>query len=329
MSVFIIAEAGVNHNGDIAIAKKLIDIAVSSGCNAVKFQTFKADNIVVEHAEKAEYQKINCGASETQLEMLKRLELDRFAHEELMEYCIKKNIMFLSTPFDIESVDLLNNLGIEVFKIPSGEITNKPLIQYIAAKQKPIILSTGMATLGEIEEALDWIEETANVEVTLLHCTSNYPAAKCEVNLCAIQTLKQAFRRKVGYSDHTEGIEIPIAAVAMGAEVIEKHFTLDKSMEGPDHKASLEPNELHRMVEGIRNVELAMGDGRKRPTASEVQTRLVARKSIVAASNIQRGEIITRGMLTVKRPGTGKAPKHIDEIIGQKADKDYKKDEQL
>ncbi|KUO75973.1 MAG: N-acetylneuraminate synthase [Clostridia bacterium BRH_c25] len=329
MHTFVIAEVGVNHNGSIETAKKLVDIALKAGCDAIKFQTFKAEKIVTRQAKKAEYQIRNTSDLESQYEMLKVLELSQECHLELIKYCKCNEITFLSTPFDEESSDFLESIGLKMFKIPSGEITNKPLIQHIAKKQKPIILSTGMSTLGEVEEALEWIYEEGNTQITLLHCTSNYPTIPEDVNLRAMITLKQAFNIKVGYSDHTLGIEIPLAAVALGATIIEKHITLSKEMEGPDHKASLEPYELIEMVSKIRNLEKALGDGLKRPTIKEYETRTLARKSIVAVRDISTSEVINIDMLTCKRPGSGLAPKYIDMIVGKIAKRSISADEQI
>lgn len=346
--VFIIAEAGVNHNGSLLLAKKLVDHALEAGADAVKFQTFRAENIVTRTAEKAKYQIDNMGTDESQYEMLKRLELSRNVHEKLYSYCNRKNILFLSTPFDKESADFLGDLGVSMFKIPSGEITNKPLIKNIAQKRKPIILSTGMSYLGEVERAIGWINDEWKKEprndiseftqkipqnflldapLTLLHCVSNYPAKPEETNLLAMKTMRVAFGLPVGYSDHTIGIEMAIAAVALGARVIEKHFTLDKNMDGPDHRASLEPYELKAMIEAIRNVEDAMGDGRKKPTKSEEETKKIARKSVVAAKRIRKGDFFTSNNLAIKRPGTGLSPEEMDRVIGRHAHRDYEKDE--
>ncbi len=332
MKVFIIAEAGVNHNGSLEIAKKLIDVAVEAGADAVKFQTFKAGKLVATKAEKARYQIENTGTSESQFEMLSRLELSPNAYKELFVYCRQKNILFLSTPFDKESADMLNDLGMEIFKISSGEITNKPLIQYIASKKKPIILSTGMSYLGEVENAIRWVNEIWNTmdkkpQLSVLHCVSNYPASAEDVNLRTIKTMKMAFGLPVGYSDHTMGAEITMAAVAMGAKVIEKHFTLDRDMEGPDHKASLEPEELEAMATAIRNVERAMGDGIKKPFPSELENRPVVRKSIVAVKDIKKGENFSEENITIKRPGTGISPMEWDRVVGRKAVQDFKEDE--
>lgn len=318
--VFIIAEAGVNHNGNIDIAKRLVDAAVKAGADAVKFQTFVPEELVTREADRAAYQQINMpGRQETQLEMIRRLALGYEQFCELKAYCDEAGIVFLSTPFDYYSADFLDDLGVPIFKIASGELVNYPFLRYLAAKKKPLLLSTGMATLGEVEEALEVVQCAGGNEITLLHCISNYPASYDEVNLRAMLTLEHAFGLPVGYSDHTEGIEIAVAAVALGACVIEKHFTLDRHMEGPDHKASLEPDELAAMVRAIRNVEKAMGDGRKRPTVSEKEIMKVARRSLVASRDIKAGEIITEDKLAVKRPGTGIPPKMWDLIIGRRA----------
>ena len=324
---FIIAEAGVNHNGSVELAKKLIDIAKEAGADAVKFQTFKAENVVIKHAEKAEYQKTV--KEESQYEMIKKLELAEEDFEELADYAKEKGILFLSSPFDKESVDLLYELDVPAFKVASGEITNFPLLKHIAKKEKPIILSTGMATLGEVEDALNVIRSEGVKDVILLHCVSNYPAAMEDVNLRAIETLKQAFKIPVGFSDHTLGITASIAAVALGACVIEKHFTLDRNLPGPDHKASLEPDELKEMVKAIKDVGTALGEGIKRPTKEEEEIKKVARRSIVAKVDIPKGAIITEEMLDVKRPGTGIDPKYLSFIIGRKTNKDIKKDKIL
>ena len=323
---FIIAEAGVNHNGSVELAKKLIDAAKDAGADAVKFQTFKTESVVVKDAQKAEYQKETTGEG-SQYEMIKKLELTEEDFRELADYAKEKDIMFLSSPFDKESVDLLYELDVPASKVASGEITNLPLLRYIAKKEKPIILSTGMSTLGEIEEALDVIRSEGVEDIILLHCVSNYPARIEDVNLRAMGTLKQAFKLPVGFSDHTLGITAPIAAVALGACVIEKHFTLDRNLPGPDHKASLEPDELKEMVKAIREVEKALGDGIKRPTKEEEEIKKVARRSIVAKVDIPEGAIVTEDMLDVKRPGTGIEPRYIDMIIGKKAKEDIKKDE--
>ncbi len=325
--VYIIAEAGVNHNGDINIAKALIDGAVEAKVDAIKFQTFSAEKLVTKMANKAAYQAKQTTKIESQYEMLKRLELDYEMHIELMEYCKYKGIQFLSTPFDIESIDLLAQLGINIFKIPSGEITNLPYLKKIGSLKKKVILSTGMSDLNEIEDAIQVLRQEGTDDITVLHCNTEYPTPMEDVNLEAMQTIKKELNIKIGYSDHTLGIEVPIAAVAMGATIIEKHFTLDKNMEGPDHKASLECKELAEMVRCIRNIERALGDGVKRATRSELKNIEVARKSIVAAKDIMRGEMYTEDNLTTKRPGNGISPMKWNQIIGQMADKDYKKDE--
>lgn len=331
MRTFIIAEAGVNHNGDWDTAMKLIDAASEAGADAIKFQTFKTENLVSRSAQKAEYQKITTWKTETQFEMLKKLELSEKAHHDLFQYCQQRKIMFMSTPFDIESIDFLNNLGLELFKIPSGEITNLPYLRKIGKFNKKVILSTGMADLGEIEDALNVLTEsgTPKNNIVVLHCNTEYPTPYEDVNLQAMLTIKEAFKVNVGYSDHTIGIEIPIAAVALGADVIEKHFTLDKNMPGPDHKASLEPKELKTMVEAIRNIEKALGDGVKKVSASELKNRPIVRKSIVAARHIKKGEVFTGENITVKRPGEGISPMKWDIIIGRRASKAFKKDEQI
>lgn len=331
-NVFIIAEAGVNHNGSIELAKKLIGYAADSGANAVKFQTFRTECVVTRSASKAEYQKQKTDSDESQFHMIRKLELDVSAHEELLGCCEKNNILFLSTPFDCYSIELLERLNIPIFKIPSGEITNLPYLRKIGRIGKPVIMSSGMATLGEIEFALDiLIKEGLKLqEITVLHCNTEYPTPMEDVNLKAMLTIGAAFPGiRVGYSDHTLGIEVPIAAVAMGATVIEKHFTLDKSMEGPDHKASLEPNELKLMVQAIRNIEKALGSGIKRPSPSEMKNRPIARKSIVAARSIGKGDIFTSENITTKRPGTGISPMRWDEVIGKKAIRNFYEDEEI
>jgi N-acetylneuraminate synthase len=331
MSVFIIAEAGVNHNGNIKIAKELVDAAVEAGANAIKFQTFRAEEIATKGSPKADYQLKNTGQDESQFEMLKKLQLSESAHRELFTYCRQKDIMFMSTPFDRASADLLDSMGMTIFKIPSGEITNKSLIEHIASKRKPVVLSTGMSYLGEVEKAIGWINGVwakfnEKQQLTLLHCVSNYPADVADVNLLAIKTMKEAFGLPVGYSDHTMGIEASVAAVAIGASVIEKHFTLDRTMEGPDHRASLEPQELRKMVRAIRNIEQAMGDGVKRPAASEESVRMVARRSLVAAKTINAGTTITPDDIAVKRPGTGISPEFSEVVINMKASRKIEKD---
>ena len=324
---FIIAEAGVNHNGDIEIAKKMIDAASAAGADAVKFQTFKAERIVSINAPKAEYQIENTNNTESQYQMLKKLEIDKETHLELMEYCREKNIMFLSTPFDIESVHMLVELGIEIIKIPSGEITNLPYLREVARQKKKVILSTGMSNMQEVKEAVDIIRQNGSEDITVLHCNTQYPTPMEDVNLRAMISMREELELPVGYSDHTQGIEVPIAAAAMGATVVEKHFTLDKTMEGPDHKASLEPDELSEMVKAIRNIEKALGDGNKNITESEKDNLSIVRKSIVAACRIEKGELFTEKNLTVKRPGNGISPMKWDEIIGKVSDKTYEVDE--
>jgi len=326
---FIIAEAGVNHNGSIDIAKKLIDVAAETGADAVKFQTFKAERLVCKSAAKADYQKKTTDADESQFGMIKRLELNEDAHKELMGYCRDKGIIFLSTPFDLESIDMLDNLGLEIFKIPSGEITNLPYLRKIGRLKKKVILSTGMADLGEIGNAINVLTEygTRKDDITVLHCNTEYPTPFEDVNLVAMLTIKDAFKVKVGYSDHTVGIEISIAAAALGATVIEKHFTLDKNMKGPDHKASLEPDELKAMVHAIRNVEKALGNGIKKPSRSEMKNIRVVRKSIVAAKDIKKGEVFGEDNITVKRPAGGISPMEWDNILGKRAKRDFRGDE--
>jgi len=327
--IFIIAEAGVNHSGSLELAKRLVDVAVEAGVDAVKFQTFKADKLVSKSAQKAEYQKQTTSADESQYEMIKKLELDENAHRELIRYCIDKQIIFLSTPFDHDSIDLLNNFGMPIFKIPSGEITNLPYLRHIGRLGKEVILSTGMADLGEIEDALEVLMQTGipKVRITVLHATTEYPCPIEDVNLRAMQTIGAAFGVKVGYSDHTQGIEVPIAAVAMGACVIEKHFTLDRNLPGPDHKASLEPKELKAMVAAIRNIEVALGDGIKRLTPSEARNKPVARKSLVASQAIKAGEVFSTQNITAKRPCTGISPMRWDEVMGRSAPRDFSADE--
>lgn len=327
--VFIIAEAGVNHNGSIHLAKRLIDKASEAGADAVKFQSFKAEKLVTKDARKAEYQETTTGKTENQFQMIKKLELDYDKHNELMNHCESKDIMFLSSPFDLESIDLLNNLGIEIFKIPSGEITNLPYLKKVGSLKKKVILSTGMSTLGDIENALEILRKAGTYDITILHCNTEYPTPMKDVNLKAMQTIKDAFKVEVGYSDHTLGIEVPIAAVALGATIIEKHFTLDKNMEGPDHRASLEPEELKDMVRAIRNIEEALGDGVKKLTESEEKNIKIARKSIVAGKDIKRGEILSEDNIEIKRPGGGISPMRWDEVIGKKAFRDYRKDEMI
>jgi N,N'-diacetyllegionaminate synthase len=326
---FVIAEAGVNHNGDIRLAKKLVDVAKEAGADAVKFQTFKAESVVTRKAPKAKYQKQTTGYVESQYEMIRKVELSAGNFAEVARHAQKKRIMFLSTPFDNESVDLLDGLGVPAFKIASGEITNFPLIRYIAKKGKPVILSTGMSTLREIAEALQVIRSEGIRDIVLLHCVTAYPAKVEDVNLKAMETLRREFKLPVGLSDHTLGITIPIAAVALGACVIEKHFTLDKSLPGPDHRASLEPEELKQMIKAVREAEEAVGDGKKVPIEEEKQIQKVARRSIVARVSIPKGTIITEAMLDIKRPGTGIEPKHMSEVINAVARCRIEQDELL
>lgn len=330
MKTLIIAEAGVNHNGDINLAKELIACAASAGADFIKFQSFIATESISGMAPKADYQKNSTNRDETQLDMVRKLELSRVDHEVLIEECGKHGIRFFSTAFDCESFDLLAELDcLELVKIPSGELTNLPLLSYMARLNKPLLLSTGMATLGEVESAISVIEKAGTLRnlITILHCTTEYPAPLEEVNLRAMVSMRHAFGLNVGYSDHTRGIEIPLAAVALGATVIEKHFTLDRSLPGPDHMASLEPDELVLMINGIRNVERALGDGIKRPSASELKNKLIARKSIVARREIKVGEFFSEKNITTKRPGTGISPMRWHEVIGAVARRDFKSDE--
>ncbi|MCI7478360.1 MAG: N-acetylneuraminate synthase [Selenomonadales bacterium] len=325
--VLIIAEAGVNHNGSLDNAKKMVDAAKNAGVDIVKYQTFDVDSMTSKNADMAEYQKENIGAVKSQKDMLLGLTLTKDEFRELSEYCVEKNIKFLSTPFDIDSIYFLNELGCDIWKIPSGEITNYPYLVEIAKTGKPIILSTGMCELAEVEAALNLLKENGAGEVSLLHCTTEYPTPYEDVNLKAMQTLKDKFGLMVGYSDHTKGIEVPIAAVAMGATIIEKHFTLDKNMEGPDHKASLEPDELKAMVDSIRNIEKALGNGVKKPANSEIKNIAIARKSIVAKSDIAEGEIFTEDNITTKRPGNGISPMKWNDVLGTKAIRAFGEDE--
>ena len=329
MSVFIIAEAGVNHNGSLDLAKKLVDEACSAGADAVKFQTFKATNLATKKSQKAVYQKITTSKEETQFDMLKKLELNKKEHEELIYYCKKKKIVFLSSPFDLESIDLLNDLGLKTFKIPSGEITNLPYLKCLGKLNKKIILSTGMSNMGEVKNALDVLinSGTKKNNIIVLHANTEYPTPMKDVNLRAMVSIGKELGIKFGYSDHTLGIEVDIAAVAMGATCIEKHFTLNKNMEGPDHKASLEPDQLKEMVRAIRNIEIALGDGVKKPSQSEIPNIDIVRKSIVAKITIKKGDVLNENNLTIKRPGRGLSPMHWDKVINTKAKKDYQEDE--
>lgn len=327
--VFIIAEAGVNHNGNIEIAKKLVDVAVLAGADAVKFQTFRAENLVCKNARKAKYQLETTEKAESQFDMLKRLELTPDMHQQLISYCKSKQIMFLSTPFDIESLNYLVQCGIDMIKIPSGEITNYPYLAKVGRTGKKVILSSGMCFLEEIEKAVAVLRDNGSEDITVLHCNTEYPTPYRDVNLRAMLQIQNELGVSVGYSDHTAGIEVPIAAVALGAAVIEKHFTLDRNLEGPDHKASLEPDELKEMVKAIRNIELSLGDGRKLPSDSEKQNINIVRKSIVAKRDIVQGEILTEENLTTKRPGNGVSPMKWQEVLGTKAVHDFKMDEQI
>lgn len=325
----VIAEAGVNHNGDLDSARRLIDAAVEAGVDYVKFQTFVAGELASNHASKASYQQNTTSNDESQLEMLRRLELSIEDHQILIQHCRESGIRFFSTAFDAGSAALLAELDLDFSKIPSGEITNLPYLRQTAQIGRPILLSTGMATLGEVETAIEVLESNGSSrrEITVLHCNTEYPTPLNHVNLSAMVTMRDALKVNVGYSDHTLGIEVPIAAVALGASVIEKHFTLDRSLPGPDHAASLEPDELKAMVSAIRNIESALGDGIKGPSASELPNRAIARKSIVAAANIKTGETFTEDNLAAKRPGTGLSPMRWDELIGRKADRNYVKDD--
>lgn len=326
----IIAEAGVNHNGSIELAKQLVDAAAEAGVDYIKFQTFKAENLVTKTAQQAEYQKKNIGnSSDSQYSMLKKLELSQSDHEQLIKYCQIKGVNFFSTAFDFDSIDYLASLNLPLWKIPSGEITNFPYIRKIAQLGKPIIISTGMCDSSDIHNAVDTLIKfgVPKDQLTILHCNTEYPTPFIDVNLRAMQSIKNEFGVKVGYSDHTKGIEVPIAAVALGAEVIEKHFTLDRNLPGPDHKVSLEPNELKTMVSAIRNIEQALGNGEKRVSPSEKKNIAIVRKSIVAAKKIQKGERLTEDNLTVKRPGTGINPIQWENVIGTKAIRDFAEDE--
>ncbi|MDO5563502.1 MAG: N-acetylneuraminate synthase [Synergistaceae bacterium] len=327
MSILIIAEAGVNHNGDVKIAKRLIDEAKRCGAGIVKFQTGNLSSVVSKTAQKADYQKRQTGSDETQYEMIKKLLLSREEFICLSRYCKDVGITFLSTPFDIESIHFLNTLDMPFWKIPSGEITNLPYLIEIAKTGKEIVLSTGMSTIEEIAAAIDVLNNHGAGAISLLHCTTEYPAPIADVNLKAMETMRKAFNLPVGYSDHTQGIEIPIAAAAMGAAIIEKHFTLDRNMNGPDHKASLEPDELQQMIRVIRNVELATGNGDKRPVPSEIKNIAIARKSIIAKRDIAKGETFSEDNITTKRPGNGINPMRWFEVLGQRAIRDFAEDE--
>ena len=329
--VLIIAEAGVNHNGSLDIAKKLVDKAVEAGVDIIKFQTFKAEKLVSKSAKQAEYQKKNIGSSadDSQYNMLKKLELSEQDHQVLMDYCKEKGIRFWSTAFDFDSIDYLHSLNLELWKIPSGEMTNYPYIKKIAQYHEPVILSTGMCEMSDISAAMNVLLKNGvqKNQITILHCNTEYPTPFEDVNLLAMQQIKKEFDVAVGYSDHTKGIEVPIAAVALGASVIEKHFTLDRNMEGPDHKASLEPDELKAMVSAIRNIEKSLGNGKKAVSESERKNIVIARKSIVAACPIKKGDVLTEDNLTVKRPGTGISPMQWEKVIGTKAIKNFAEEE--
>lgn len=327
--VFIIAEAGVNHNGKLSIAKRMIDVAKDAGADAIKFQSFKTENIITRYAPKAGYQKNRSNKNESQFSMLKKLELSQDIYNSLYNYCRRKNIVFLSSPFDIESVDFLDKLGLKILKIPSGEITNFPYLKKIGSLKKQIIISTGMADLREIKNTLDIIIKagTPKNNVTILHCNTEYPTPAKNANLLAMLKIRDSLRIKIGYSDHTEGNEVSIAAVALGARVIEKHFTLNKNMPGPDHKASLEPHELKTMIRSIRNIEKALGKKSKKPSLAEIRNKTTVRKSIVAAQNIKKGEIFSKKNITTKRPAKGISPMCWNDVIGKVAKKHLKKDE--
>lgn len=327
MSVKIIAEAGVNHNGSVALAKQMVDAAKEAGADYIKFQTFIPKKLVSKFAEKADYQKETTGSGESQLEMLEKLALTQKDFTELNRYCREKQMGFLSTPFDLDSIEFLDTFDMDFWKLPSGEITNLPYLEKIGQTRKPVVMSTGMSSLQEVKDAAAVLRKAGAKEITLLHCNTQYPTPMEDVNLRAMQTLEKELNLPVGYSDHTQGIEIPIAAVAMNACIIEKHFTLDRSMEGPDHKASLEPDELKAMVQAVRNVEQALGNGKKEPSPSELGNISVVRKSIVAKCGIKKGDTFTEDNLTVKRPGNGISPMRWYEMIGKQAERDFAEDE--
>lgn len=327
MNVVIIAEAGVNHNGSVKLAKQMIEEAARAGADYIKFQTFKPEKLVSKYAQKADYQKKTTGNNESQLQMLEKLALSYDDFVELKRYCEQSGIGFLSTPFDEDSIRFLDRLDMDFWKIPSGEITNYPYLVQIAQTGRDIVLSTGMCEMDEIADAMKVLEESGAGNISLLHCNTEYPTPYEDVNLLAMKQMRTAFKKQVGYSDHTVGIEVPIAAVALGAEIIEKHFTLDKNMEGPDHKASLEPLELSQMICSIRHIEKSLGDGNKKRTASEQHNIAAARKSIVAKCAISKGDIFTEANLTVKRPGNGISPMRWKELIGTRAERDYLEDE--
>lgn len=325
--VIIIAEAGVNHNGSFELAKKMVDAAKEVGVDYVKFQTFNPKKLVSKYAEKAEYQKETTGSDETQLQMLQKLTLTEDNFLSLRDYCREVGIGFISTPFDLDSIDFLETFDMDFWKVPSGEVTNLPYLEAIARTKRKVVMSTGMCDMNEIQDAIEVLEKNGTTDITLLHCNTQYPTPYEHVNLSAMNSIKDALHKEVGYSDHTQGIEVPIAAVAMGATVIEKHFTLDKNMEGPDHKASLNPSELKHMVVAIRNIERAIGNGLKEPSSSEMANKGVARKSIVASRSIKQGEAFSEENLTTKRPGTGISPMKWYEVIGKVAPRDFSEDE--
>lgn len=327
MSIVIIAEAGVNHNGSLATAKQMVLAAREAGADYIKFQTFCPEKLVSGSAQKAEYQKETTGAGESQLEMLQKLALTQEDFLELREYCQEQGIGFLSTPFDLDSIHFLDKLNMDFWKLPSGEITNLPYLLEIGQTRKPVVMSTGMCEMEEIAAAINCLQKAGTAEITLLHCNTEYPTPMRDVNLKAMQTMENEFHLPVGYSDHTQGIEIPIGAAALGACVLEKHFTLDRTMEGPDHRASLEPEELKDMVTAVRNIEQALGKGKKEPSESEKKNRAIARKSIVAKTPIKKGDVFSPENLTAKRPGNGISPMQWFELIGQKAGRDYAADE--
>jgi N,N'-diacetyllegionaminate synthase len=329
LPVFIIAEAGVNHNGDLDMARQLIDVAAVAGADAVKFQTFRAEKLVTRKAKKAAYQEQNTGDKGSQFDMLKKLELPFEAHHELKAYAEKQGILFVSTGFDEEAIDFLDQLGVPFFKSPSGELTNLPYLRHLASKGKPLVISTGMATLSEVDAAIQTVQQAGENRLVILHCTTNYPCPPEDANLLAMHTLADHTQCLAGYSDHTEGILIPSMAAAMGAVLIEKHFTLDRSLPGPDHKASLEPDELKAMVQQIRLVEKIRGTGEKKPTPHELKIAEVARKSIIAGQDISAGSRITAEMLSIRRPGTGISPAEWEKVIGKQAQQDIPKDQPL
>ena len=327
--VIIIAEAGVNHNGSFELAKKMVDAAKEAGVDYVKFQTFNPKKLVSKYAEKAEYQKETTGSDETQLQMLEKLTLTEDNFLSLRDYCKEVGVGFISTPFDLDNIAFLETFDMDFWKVPSGEVTNLPYLEAIARTKRKVVMSTGMCDMNEIQDAIEVLEKNGTTEITLLHCNTQYPTPYEHVNLSAMNSIKDAMHKEVGYSDHTQGIEVPIAAVAMGATVIEKHFTLDKNMEGPDHKASLDPTELKQMVRAIRNIEKAIGNGLKEPSSSELANKAVARKSIVASRDIEQGEVLSEENLTTKRPGTGISPMKWYEVIGKVASRDFSEDEMI